>query len=265
MFAQDIKVYFAIPIAPKHQEGQWERLNDLLKLTIASLRNQTDQSFLALICGHDMPACLADKPHNVDFLKASFARPSSINEARKDKRRKRGVIAAEVRRQGGGYYMYLDADDIIHRDLVRTIRQDNNGVGYLIDAGYALDFANRRIAGIPGVWNKRFDEVCGSSGIIRYFEEDLPQRPFPAPADESLLFTKVKNHTHFAETIIRDGQKLAPIGFPAAIYTINNSINLSNDLVRTEERQQELVEKIARSKIELLDDIKQNFALAKFL
>lgn len=259
-------VYFAIPLSARKDEEQWARVNELLALTIGSLENQSSGNFVALICGHDAPACLAKSGlKRVEFLPVDFARPKSEIEGRRDKNRKRRAIAVEVRRRGGGYFMYLDADDLLHRDVVKTVSEDDNGVGYLITRGYALDYGNRRLAPVPGVWNKRFDEVCGSSGIILYEKKDLPSAGYPEEVDQSLLYSRIKNHTEFAAAVIRNGRKLEPLKFAAAIYSVNNSINISNTLVRSEERQQELIDKIAERRILELDSIRRDFALGELL
>lgn len=260
------RVFFAIPLSARKDDEQWARVNELLDLTIGSIQNQASRNFTALICGHDAPRRLAKYDSTcVEFLPANFAKPTSAAEARRDKGRKRRTIAAEVRRRGGGYFMYLDADDLVHRDLAQTVTEDNNGIGYLITRGYALDFGNRLLAQVPGVWNKRFDEVCGSSGIVLYKQSDLPSTGYPEEVDRSLLFFQIKNHTQFGDSEIRDGEKLVAVDFPAAIYSVNNSINLSNTLVRTEQRQQQLIDKIADRRITKLDAIRKDFALGGLL
>lgn len=263
---KDWRVFFSIPLSAKKDEEQWARVNELLDLTIGSIQNQVSRNFTVLICGHDEPRNLAKYDATfVEFLPANFAKPASADEARRDKGRKRRVIATEVGRRGGGYFMYLDADDLVHRDLVQAVTDDNNGIGYLITRGYALDFGNRLLAEVPGVWNKRFDEVCGSSGIVLYEQDDLPSTGYPDAVDRSLLFFQIKNHTQFGSFEIRNGQKLAALNFPAAIYCVNNSINLSNRLVRTEQRQQQLISKIANMQIRKLDAIRRDFSLESFL
>lgn len=258
----DRRVFFAIPLVGRKDEAQWARVNELLALTIGSISNQTSGNFTALVCGHDVPDCLTNRDLvNVEFLPADFARPQTIAEGRQDKNRKRRAIAVEVRRRGGGYFMYLDADDLIHRDLVRTISDDDNGIGYLITRGYVLDYGNRRMAPIPGAWDKRFDEVCGSSGVVLYEKRDLPREGYPGEIDRSLLYFRIRNHTEFRSSEVRSGKNMTSIDFPAAVYCINNSINISSTLVRTEQRERQLIDKIAERRITNLDAIRRDFAL----
>jgi hypothetical protein len=258
-------VFFAIPIAPKRSEEQWERLNDLLRLVLNSISNQDSEAHTALVCGHEEPDCLSEfASSNVEFVLAEFRRPLSEAEGRRDKGRKRWQIATEVRRRGGGYYMYLDADDLVHRRLVSHIVGDDNRTGYIIQRGYALDYSSRAIAPIPGVWRKNFNNVCGSSGIIYFTPDDLPTQAYPAAPIEGALFFKVRNHTMFDNPDIVNGRPLAPIPFAAGIYTLNHSINLSYVLIRTQERQDALALAIKKQRLHDTSQIEVDFNLIGF-
>ena len=259
-------VFFAIPISPKLSDEQWDHLDALLTLTLESIDNQTDKNYTVYVCGHSCPPAVASGSFkNVEFLQADFPVPTSDDQRRRDKRRKRWRIATEVHKRGGGYYMYLDADDLVHKDLVAYVRSDNNEVGYLITHGYALDYANRRIAPIPGAWRKQFNEVCGSSGIVYMLPEDLPTEPYPSEPNLDLLYFQISNHTRFATMAMREGKQLAPLPFPGGIYTLNHALNLSSILVRTEERQVKLIESIKRLKIDDVSEINDNFGLNGFI
>lgn len=259
-------VYFAIPIAPKRSDSQWRRLNDLLRLSLRSLQGQENKSFTALICGHQEPECIAEfRSENVEFILATFREPLSEAEGRRDKGRKRWQIATEIRKRGAGYYMYLDADDLVHRRLVSYIISDHNKTGYIIPRGYAMDYSSRRIAPIPGVWKKNFNNVCGSSGVVYYEVDDLPENPYPAPPTDGILFFKVRNHTMFDSPDIVHGRPLSPIPFAACIYTLNHSINLSYTLIRPQERQHALASAIERLSISDVSQIERDFSLSGFL
>lgn len=259
------RVYFAIPVSAKLGDEQWSRLNELLKLTLDSVLNQSDGRYTAFVCGHDKPPILEEPRYEgVEFIRLIHPPPQTDQERRRDKRRKRWEIARRVRELGGGYYMYLDGDDAIHKDLVAYVLGDNNKIGYLIDRGYALDFANRVMAAIPGAFKKDFNDVCGSSGVVYMLPEDLPSGEF-GDADESILYMRIRNHKSFETEPMRQGGKLKAVPFPAGVYTLNNSINLSNILVRTEERQVSLVEGIKKHEIASYDGVAECFALETFL
>lgn len=252
-------VHFAIPLAPRKDDAQWTRVNELLTLTLGSLVNQSDSRYRIHICGQDRPEALDDPRFaDVSFIRATFAPPASDAAKRRDKRGKRWLIAQHVRKEGGGYFMHMDADDLIHRDLVRHMVTDHNQVGYVIREGYAMDFANRRIAPIPGAFNKPFNSVCGSSGAVYMLPEDLPSFAY-GKGDGSLLYERVRNHGFFAEGRGRGGRQLEPVPFRAGIYTLNNALNLSNILVRSEDRQMELIRGIAIRAIVDTGEIARDF------
>lgn len=234
-------VYFAIPVAARQEDAQWHRLSELLRLTLGSIFNQTSGRYKVLVCGQDKPEVLSDPAFAaVEFVQADFPAPKTDKAKRRDKRQKRWEIARRVRMLGGGYFMYMDADDLVHRDFVEYVTTHHNKVGYLIAKGYALDYANRLVAPIPGTFNKNFNQVCGSSGVVYMLPEDLPEVSYD-DADSDILYSRIRNHNSFEDGPMREGKKLEAIPFPAGIYTLNNSLNLSNRLVRTEERQQDLV------------------------
>jgi hypothetical protein len=258
-------VHFAIPVSARRDEAQWLRINELLRLTLGSIFNQTSDRYRVFVCGHDRPEVLSEDAFSaVEFIEVNFPLPQNDKAKRRDKRSKRWEIARRVRDVGGGYYMFMDADDLVHRDLVHFITTDDNQVGYLINRGYALDFANRRVAPIPGAFNMGFNRVCGSSGAVYLLPEDLPNVEYDEEHPD-ILYTQIRNHKYFEEGPMRGGKTLTAVPFPAGVYTLNNSINLSNLLVRTEERQLSLIEGIKTLALTDLDSLGREFGLATFL
>lgn len=258
-------VHFAIPVSARKDDAQWSRVNELLKLTLGSILNQTSDRYKIFVCGHDRPEVLSEYSlPSIKFIGVDFPLPQTDKAKRRDKRRKRWEIAREVRRLGGGYYMFMDADDLVHRDFVQFITSNDNQVGYLINKGYALDFTNRRIAPIPGAFNRDFNRVCGSSGAVYLLPEDLPDGEYD-PERQDLLYTQIRNHKYFEEGPMRGGKTLTALPFAAGVYTLNNSINLSNLLVRTEDRQLSLIEGIKTLALTDPDSIADDFGLTEFL
>jgi predicted O-methyltransferase YrrM len=237
--------HFAIPVAPRRDAEQWARVNELLALTLGSIRNQSDDRYVIHVCAHERPAAL-DDPANaaVRFIQVDFPRPADDRTKRRDKRQKRWQIARAVREMGGGYFMHMDADDLVHRDLVRYILGDHNENGYVIREGYALDFGNRRVAPIPGAFRKGFNRVCGSSGVMYLLPGDLPSMPYNEKQGTT-LFERITSHKYYEDGNGRKDRPLTSVPFPAGVYMLNNGVNLSNILVRTEERQLELIRGIA--------------------
>ena len=252
---------FAMPVPAKKTDEQWHHLNEMLGKTVSSILNQSRNDFRVYVAGHDFPEILSSfNDSRIEFISVDYKRISDPAQGRKDKNRKRWAIAARFREAGGGYFMYMDSDDYVHRDLVQYVHEDNNRVGYFIREGYALDYKGKRVAPIPGAWKKNFNEVCGSSGMIYFGPEDLPRSPYSRFSLRTEAYFKVRNHKVF-ETIEWRGGRTAPVPFPAGIYNVNNELNLSNILVRTEERQRELANAIAKLEITDPGDILQEFGI----
>jgi hypothetical protein len=232
-------------LQPRTNGADWSKVNELLYHTLNSIKGQANQNFIAFVCGHDYPDVMSEfESERFIFIRANFERPDSPERGRVDKRNKRHLIANEIHRRQGGYMMYLDADDFVHKDLVDFVLKDNNRRGYVLSKGYAFDYSNRVLGIIPGVWRKNFSSVCGSSGIVYFRPEDLPLTGPEAKKNTAdndlLLFFKVRNHKAFEEMIFGDEGHLDPIPFPAGVYVINNSLNLSYVLIRDNKRQEDL-------------------------
>ena len=254
---------FAIPVAPFVDQKQWDHLNELLLATLRSALNQSNANFRILVAGHERPEALDQVGDDrVEFVPVAFPKPSDPRSRRQDKRRKRWAIAARFRQMGGGYFMYLDADDYVHRDLVQFVLDDDNKSGYFIPEGYALDYKNGVLATIPGAWRKPFNHVCGSSGIVYFRPQDLPKAPYPVQRLATQPYFKYRNHLSFQDVSLTDRPNTA-IPFRAAIYVVNNDINLSNVIVRTPERQERLIAGIKKRRIEDDSAILQQFGVRK--
>lgn len=252
---------FAIPIAGYSNDTQWEHLSELLLRTVRSALNQRDPNFRIFIAGHERPERLDEiTDERVEFISVSFDKPTSPKARRQDKTRKRWAIAARYRTLGGGYFMYLDADDYVHRDLVGYVLEDDSRSGYFIPEGYALDYKNATLAPIPGAWRKPFNHVCGSSGIVYFRERDLPRNPFPEQRLRRDKYFKIRNHLSFQDVALGERPN-TPVPFRAAIYNVNNELNLSNVIVRTPERQQRLIEGIRKRKIKDDKEILEAFGV----
>lgn len=119
--------------------------------------------------------------------------------------------------------MDLDADDLIHRDLVATALATTHGC--IITSGYICDAKSNLIAPLPGVLSVDFDRLCGSMAVLRYEPKDFPN----GGADDvrNAHFTKSGNHGYLRGKREEIGRPLSVVPYPAAIYVINSEENLS--------------------------------------
>ena len=233
---------FGISFASRAATSDWERTSALLGATLRSLINQSDPRFSVIICGHEWPALPELDDPRVLFLRCDIPPPKSPAHFRRDKMRKRRLIAAALRARGGGYFFPLDADDLVHRDLVRHVRATDNGRGYLVEKGFALDHANGVLAPIPGAWSVPFDRTCGSSAVLFFEEGELPE---DGELVEGLYFNLFQSHAYWPIIAEEFGRPLDPVPFPAGVYVVNHAQNLSFQLQRRGVRTENIIRAIA--------------------
>ncbi|HZP19811.1 MAG TPA: glycosyltransferase family A protein [Bauldia sp.] len=217
---------FGIPLRASLDPEEWRGLCVLIGNTLRSVYNQTDPSFAVII------AC--DRPPELDFapdrrltiLAAPSRPPSSLREGDNDAGAKRWEIAAHFVRGGGGYLMFLDADDWVSNRLVDHVRRTRHPVGYVLEDGYACDLASRKVMPIPtpGIADARFDLSCGSSIILR-----LDQSDFTPDANGERRFSRLYRlgHTSVRDAALAEGRPLQKLPFRGAVYVFNTGLSLS--------------------------------------
>lgn len=163
---------FGIPLIARGAARDWAVVDHLFGLTLRSLLAQDDGDFRVILAAHDVPAAwgsvAGDSRFGVIAADWPVAAPTAAND---DGGRKKWLIRQAVRAAGGGLLMFLDADDWIARDLVRTARSaiGPDDVGGLVADGFALDHASLNAMPFPiaGAFAGPFHALCGSSTIGR--------------------------------------------------------------------------------------------------
>jgi hypothetical protein len=158
--------------------------------------------------------------------------------------RKRRLIGVALREMGGGYFFPLDADDLVHTDFVKHVRETDNRRGYVVMSGYAFDYSNRRLAPIPGVWGTDYNRVCGSSALIYFEPDDLP---VDGENEEDLYFNLFQSHAYWPVLAEEYGRKLDQLPFAAGVYVLNHSQNLSFGLQRKGSRTGNILSSVERN------------------
>jgi hypothetical protein len=243
---------FGISLASRRVSVDWGRTQELLGHTLRSLLNQSDPRFSVVICGHERPELAELADPRVRFVEADGSPPRDSSGFRGDKMRKRRMIGSILRQRGGGYFFPLDADDLVHRDVVAHALRDDNRRGYLIETGYTLDYANRNLAPVPGAWSVSFDRGCGSSAAIFFAPDDLPVNSEP---DNGLYFNLFQSHAYWRLVAEEFGRQLDPLPFPGGVYVVNHAQNLSFRLQRKGVRTENIIRAIAEHRVEDADAV----------
>lgn len=237
---------FGLSLASRAASQKWDHTEHLLARTLRSVLNQSDPRFRVVICGHERPDIKELDDPRVIFITADIKPPANSSQFRRDKMWKRRLIGAALRNMGGGYFFPLDADDLVHTNLVAHVLSDDNRRGYNINHGYVEDFLNSKLAPVPGAWSVPFDRVCGSSAVLYFEPEDLP---LDGRNDESLYFNLFQSHAYWPVVAEESGKPLATVPFPAAVYVVNHSQNLSFGLQRAGKRAKNIISFVDRDAV----------------
>jgi hypothetical protein len=214
-------LYFGIPVKSRVVSADWQQVGRLLTNTLRSLLNQTSPQFKILVAHHEVPDTPYRDDPRVEFLPLELPPPLYKQEMMVDKNRKRELVAHRLRREGGGYLMYVDADDLVSNRVAQLVAEGGSPHGYVIERGYELDAASKTVR-----WAPRFDRLCGSSSIIHFTPADLPETPF-APGAVRLRRYMDLGHAHWSRLAQSEGRPLAPVPFPGAVYVVNTGENHS--------------------------------------
>lgn len=211
---------FGIPVLPRSTAGDWSVVENLLGLTLCSLRAQTDGRFRVFIVGHDRPGG-AEPDERFRFIRADWAAapPGPRND---DAGRKRYVLNRLAQENGGGLLMILDADDWIDTRLVETARAriGPDRAGGLIRRGFATDLQSLKTVPLPGeAFGAEFFRLCGSSGVMNL-------RPGAATPLSRDPFGVLSDHYRWPEAAAESGLVLADLDVQPS-YVVNTSGNHS--------------------------------------
>jgi hypothetical protein len=168
---------FGIALISRASARDWSLVEDLLDLSLTSLRAQTDQDFRVVVAGHDRPRMRWRDPR-LTFLHVDWPVQGS-DPCNADSGRKKRVIEDFVLANGGALLMLLDADDWVDVHLVEAARAviGTDQVGALIDGGLVTDLQSLRAAALPhpAVFEGEFHRICGSSSVARLQPEARDQ------------------------------------------------------------------------------------------
>lgn len=211
-------LYFGIPVAPLRYSRSPERIRGLLRETVASVLGQDDPNFRLLIAAESTLQLDFDSPlvERID-VDADAALP----HGEWDKRLRVTAIGAEVRARGGGWLMFVDADDLISRRVSAFINSHQYEADvFVARTGWEHDHRTGRIRLAPRFWN-----LCGTSMAIHFEPHELPTVASAAKDEKQVL--GASNHSFWLERARAAGKRIGNFPFPAAAYRIEHGENLT--------------------------------------
>ncbi|MBV2358253.1 hypothetical protein KUH32_00565 [Thalassococcus sp. CAU 1522] len=211
------RVVFLIPLVGPQHVGDWQAVAARLDATLASLLQQDDPNWRAVICCQQRPP-LPDDPR---IAHLPFDDPTPGN----DKWRKLAALCDDLSARGGtpAYVMSFDADDLLRQGAVAEMLHRQAPGGYLVRAGYVMDHASGAVAladapDLSHPLRKPFWKLCGSCAAVLH-DPALPQ------SADFLRAMTAHEHRMFPYLAALAGKRLAPLSRPSVLYVLNHGEN----------------------------------------
>jgi len=218
---------FVIPLKPRKACSNWEIVQDNLSRTIESIRGGSVEGCLIILAYHDRPDIIAISGCDLHLLQAPFAPETQVPSGAQDKARKLRLMGSWLRKHlddEGAYVMFLDSDDLVHRELVRYVLRADDRRCYSVAKGYMYDCRT----GVLELRDHHFFTLCGSSFIGWFCKEELPRswKDMASTFGQFGVHPYQRGHQHYHEIATELGKKVETIPFPAVTYMVNHGDSL---------------------------------------
>jgi hypothetical protein len=203
-----VKFYFCIPLKPKTNSNNWNIVISNLKNTLNSIYNSSNQEYHVLIATKDPD----DVSQIIDSDKTTLLTDDyDFPNPHQDKYKKIRLMGSYIGNKEIDpiYCMFLDADDLIHKDLVKFVLSDNNLKGYTVYEGFMLDISKKELRRKPN-----FDQICGSCYIGYFFPEEMPE----SSNDTKSYFSRFTGHARYKQISSKNGRVPEKVPFPSVVY-----------------------------------------------
>ena len=220
---------FVIPIRHPDNLRNPDVQVKILRKTFRSYTAQTDDSWRTVIVANPGTP-LPELPEGFEVAWVDYA-PNPQHELKEHEFRKalNFFLLDKGRRVWSGikafpdsrYFMVMDDDDLVSRDLTAFVKNNSGPNGWFIEKGYGID-----PDGAFAIAIDRFHKTSGSSHIVRADLYPLPE----ADSDEfeDYVMTWLGAHGGITELFESIGKPLSPLPFYGAVYMVNNPNSHSN-------------------------------------
>lgn len=215
--------------------SDYSRVEALLRRTLRSIAAQTSDDYVVIVVGNRPPSFAL--PPRTRFVPVDFPpqpEPKKREERWEtvivDKGSKLSVGLLAAREHAPDHVMIVDADDFVHRDLVRWVgAQPADATGWLVADGWR--YSSARGAG------ERIDDlhrVCGTCYIVPWRAYDVPA-DLPTSASQEEVLDAFGERARFILGKHRDADRwladhgfpLAPLPFAGSVYHVDTGENHS--------------------------------------
>jgi hypothetical protein len=263
----DVLLTFAVAVTPSANDVERNFRRRMLAATLASLFGQTDGAFRVMVAGARRDTADLPADPRLEFVPFESLPARDRPAGHHDQAAKLFEMARLLVARGGGYFMPVDMDDFVSRDLVAFLRAHPDPNGYVIEKGYALDGVNNQAVQAYDAAPPRgpFHKACGTCAIINLAPRDLPPPFLCGPALFGMVlrafhrlrkwrlvrgrrfrYLRLREQGHYmmAEAATAEGRPLRPLPFPAAVYTAFHGGNISEQEPNWRAGRQRLIEMI---------------------
>ncbi len=247
-------IYFGIPLRSKEVSNDWNKVSMFFNRTLWSVYNQTDPDFKIIVACHEIPQLKHKYDTRVEFIQVESPIPKSREEMMWDKGFKIHTIGMKIRELGGGFTMMVDADDIQSSRIAEYVNSHQDENGFVSHNGYYYHDGDNFI-------KKGHKFPNGSSTIVKYSVEDLPDKYYDIPCASENTNPHIlrKNHGSIPKICAELGRPLKPLPFIASIYVRETGDNHS--LINRNESKFRVIEQMLMPKIYMNDKIRKEFSI----
>lgn len=223
---------FVTSLRHPQNSNDYGEVEALLQSTLASISAQTDNEYVVIVVGNQAPSFAI--PDRVEFVHVGFdapappGNPTSRDDVRRDKGRKLAVGLIAARKHRPDYAMIFDADDYVHRDLVKFTREHPGRDGWVATTGWIYSRRRNSYRRL-----NRFNTWCGSCYIVDYDIFGVPV-DLDVDATEEALRAKFGERldgiiaTHRGDAWYEEhGYELEPLPWPGVVYHVDTGENRS--------------------------------------
>jgi hypothetical protein len=215
---------FVVPVRHHENSRDWSLECENLLNTTRSIAAQTEPGWAAVVVVNE-GAPLPELPAGVIVKRVDFSPNlhhdvnagdfrSAMDAFRRDKGRR--VLAGMRALPGSEYFMIVDGDDFVNRQISAHVKAGRGGAGWYLAHGYGVNYR--------GTWSFLLQDLFH---LYRIPPED-------DPAFIPYISKRLGSHGAITELFAEDGHPLAPVPFPGAAYVVGhpNSHSISNTLLR---------------------------------
>lgn len=216
-------ITFVVPVRHQDDVEDWPGIKATLSQTMASIAGQSHPAWRAVLVaneGADLPAL----PDGFEVVWVNFPsnrldpnardREALYQAVRLDKGRR--VLAGMLSRRDTQFYMIVDYDDFVSKELVGFVAKNPGANGWKLGDGYVWADGGRLL-----FLHDDFSTICGTCLIVRADLYDLP--PDFASASDEYVRAMLGSHRKIGEILAQKNTPLAPLPFRGATYRIGHA------------------------------------------